>query len=155
MDDLLKYAVDHGMTDLSYVKEEIAMNQRKELLAKHPYKIWEGKDGKCYTYLPDKEKGRILKKKSSKESIENDIIEYWKAEMDNPTIKEVFDEWYDRWLALKHISDSSHLRNLQTYNRHFQEFGKTKIKSVKKEDVEDSRHLLSKTYVFTLFFGPR
>lgn len=70
MDDLLKYAVEHGMIDLSYVKEQIAMNQRKELLAKHPYKIWEGKDGKCYTYFPDKEKGRILKKKSSKESID-------------------------------------------------------------------------------------
>lgn len=45
-DDLLKYAVENGMIDLSYVQEQIEMNKRKELLDKHPYKIWEGKDGK-------------------------------------------------------------------------------------------------------------
>ena len=43
--DLLKYALEHGMINLSYVQEQIEMNRRKELLDKHPYKIWEGKDG--------------------------------------------------------------------------------------------------------------
>lgn len=60
-EELLKYAVDNGMIDLSCVQEQIEMNKRKELLEKHPYKIWEGKDGKWYTYLPDGE-GRKLKK---------------------------------------------------------------------------------------------
>ncbi len=30
-DDVLRYAVAHGMIDLSYVQEQIEMNKRKEL----------------------------------------------------------------------------------------------------------------------------
>ena len=50
-DELLKYAVENGMIDLLYVQEQIEMNKRKELLEKHPYKIYQGKDGKWHTYV--------------------------------------------------------------------------------------------------------
>lgn len=56
--DVLKYALEHGMIDMPYVQEQIQMEKRKELLRKHPYEIWEGKDGKWHTYLPDENKGR-------------------------------------------------------------------------------------------------
>ena len=65
--DVLKYALEHGMIDMSYVQEQIQMEKRKELLRKHPYEIWEGKDGKWYTYLPDENKGRKLKKRKTQE----------------------------------------------------------------------------------------
>ena len=107
--ELLKYAVENGMINVSYVQEQIKMKKRKELLEKHPYKIWEGKDGKWYTYIPDKKRGRILKKRITREAIENDVIEYWKSEIDNPCISEVFHEWNDRRLELKKISMATHL----------------------------------------------
>ena len=44
------------MIDMSYVQEQIEMNKRKELLEKHPYEIWEGKDGKWYTYRIKRDK---------------------------------------------------------------------------------------------------
>lgn len=69
--ELLMYALEHGMIDVSYVQEQVNMNKRKEMLEKHPYKIWEGKDGKWYTYLPDKKKGRLLKNYVAVYSIEN------------------------------------------------------------------------------------
>ena len=74
-DDLLKYAVENGMIDLSYVQEQVEMNRRKLLLSKHPYSIWKGNDGKWYTYLPNVEKGRILKKRTSEKAIEDLIVE--------------------------------------------------------------------------------
>ena len=125
------------MIDLAYVQEQIEMNKRKELLAKHPYRIWEGKDGKWRTYLPDKEKNRKLVKRNTEQSIEDVVAEYWKVQLENPTIREVFTEWNDRRLELKKISDSTHLRNEQIFNRHFSEFGKRKIKSVDQEDIEE------------------
>lgn len=125
------------MIDLAYVQEQIEMNKRKELLAKHPYRIWEGKDGKWRTYLPDKEKNRKLVKRNTEQSIEDVVAEYWKEQLENPTIREVFTEWNDRRLELKKISDSTHLRNEQIFNRHFSEFGKRKIKSVDQEDIEE------------------
>lgn len=135
--DILNYAIDNGIINMSYIQEKIEMNKRKELLEKHPYKIWEGKDGKWYTYIPNKDKGRILKKKNNKKDIEDDIINYLKAEQENPTINEVFEEWNNRRLELKKISAATHLRNKQVYNRHYKEFGKQKIKSLEPEDYEE------------------
>ena len=52
----MKYAIENGIIDLSYIQEEIEMNKRKDILEKHIYKIAQGKDGKWRTYIPDKEK---------------------------------------------------------------------------------------------------
>ena len=125
------------MINLAYVQEEVEMNKRKELLEKHPYKIWNGKDGKWYTYLPDPEKGRKLVKKSTLEQVENAAIETIKSNLDNPTIKEVFNEWNDRRLELKKISSATHLRNTQCFNRHYKTFGETKVKSVDPEEISE------------------
>lgn len=132
--DVLQYALEHGMIDMSYVQEQIEMSKRKELLDKHPYKIWNGKDGKWYTYLPDNTKGRKLVKRSTAAEIEDIAVEYWRVELENPTIKEVFEEWNDRRLALKKISPSTHQRNIQIFNRHLSEFGLKRIKNVQQEE---------------------
>lgn len=136
-DELLKYAVENGMIDLSYVQEQIEMKQREELLSKHPYKIWEGKNGKWYTYLPDVKRGRIQKERASQKEIENMVINYWKTQMENPTITEVFEEWNDRRLELRKISNSTHLRNKQLFDRHYIEFGNNRIKAINAEDFEE------------------
>ena len=57
---LLKIALESDMIDLSTIQKQIDMQKRKELLNTHPYAVWEGKNGKWYTYLPVEEKGRVL-----------------------------------------------------------------------------------------------
>ena len=136
-EELLKYAIENGMINISYVQEQIEMNKRKELLDKHPYKIWQGKDGKWYTYLPDEKKGRVLKKKTTQKGIEDTIVEYWKIQTENPTVKQVFEEWNDRRLTLNKISNSTHLRNKQIFNRHYKSFGMKRIRNVSLEDFEE------------------
>ena len=76
--DTLKYAIEAGIIDLECVQKEVDMIKRKEILEKHPYAVWEGKNGKWYTYLPDVAKKRVLKKRNSRQDIENLIVEYWK-----------------------------------------------------------------------------
>lgn len=49
----LMYAIDRGMIDEERIQAQILMSKREELLRKHPYKMWEGKDGKWYTYILD------------------------------------------------------------------------------------------------------
>ena len=136
-DMLLQYAIGEGIIDIAYIQKQIEMNKRNELLKKHPYKIWESKNGKWYTYLPDKDRGRIQKERKTQKDIEDVIIEYWKEQMENPTICEVFDEWNNRRLELKKISNASHLRNKQIFNRHFKEFGENRIKSTEKDEFCD------------------
>nr|WP_304577587.1 site-specific integrase [uncultured Acetatifactor sp.] len=113
------------------------MSKRNELLEKHPYAISRGSDGKWRTYLPDKEKGRKMVKKSTKEAVENEVMDYWKSEMENPTIEDVFNEWNDRRIKLNKISQASHLRFKQIFNRHYKDFGKKKIKNVTPQDIEE------------------
>ena len=44
------------MLNLHDVQDSMEAMKREELLKKHQYKIWQGKDGKWYTYLPDESK---------------------------------------------------------------------------------------------------
>lgn len=69
--ELLKYAIENGTINAALVQEKIEMQRRKELLEKHPFKIWEGSDGLWNTYLPDEDKGGIRKRKRTREELEN------------------------------------------------------------------------------------
>lgn len=103
--EILQFIIQSGIINFDDVQNSMEAMKKKELLEKHPYKIWQGKDGKWYTYLPDKEKGRILKKKSTREAVEKEVIAYWKSELENPTITEVFNEWNDRRCLIPHLID--------------------------------------------------
>ncbi len=135
--ELLKYAVENGMIDVALVQEKIDMQKKEKLLNKHPYKIWEGTDEKWHTYLPDKEKGRVARKRNSLEEIQQLVIDYWKAEEDNPTVEDVFEEWISRKLNTKEIAKPTYDRYKVDFDRFFKNFGKRKIKSVSEIDIED------------------
>ena len=109
--DILRFIINNGMIDISDVQDSMEAMKREELLKRHPYKIWQGKEGKWYTYLPDEKKGRVQRERNTQREIENLVIRYWKTQEENPKITEVFEEWNDRRLELKKISDATHLRN--------------------------------------------
>lgn len=135
--EMLNYAIEHGMIDLSHIEDIIEMNKRKELLSKHTSPITQGRDGYWRTYLPDKEKGRRQIKKRTKTDVEDAVISYWKSETENPTVQEVFKEYNDRRLSLNQISLSTHLRNTQIFNRHYKILGSERIKSLEPNDIEE------------------
>ena len=134
---MLQFAIENGMIDESTIQKNMEMNERKKILEKHPYKIWEGKDGNWYTYLPDKDKKRKQIKRKTEKDLKDIVIDFWREELENPTVDEVFQEWNERRLELKKISHASYTRNEQFYKRHYKEFGKLKIKSLCWEDFEE------------------
>lgn len=135
--ELLKQAIELGIINEADVQQKMEMHERNKLLQQHPFKIWCGSDGKWRTYLADTIKGRKLVKKSTEEAVKNAVITYWRAEIENPTVEEVFHEWNNRRLELKKISASTHDRYRQCFERHYKEFGKKKIKSLEWEDFEE------------------
>ena len=137
MDIDLKYLIDSGIIDVPNIQSILEMKKRQELLKNHPYKIWCGSNGKWYTYLPDEEKGRILKKKSTRKDIEDVVIQYQESIMSNPTIDDLFTEWNDHRRDIGRIAKSSHTRLRQVYDRHFKEFGKRRIANVKENEWID------------------
>lgn len=134
--ELLQYAISNGMLNVAYVQEEIQMHKRDELIKKHPYKIWEGNDGNWHTYLPDSIKGRIPKKRKTKELIQELIYEFWREQEENPSITDVFEEWIEGKMAREDVSKSTYDRYKRQYEQCFTEFGKRKIKSISEADIE-------------------
>lgn len=107
---MLQAAVSKGIINIADVEETLRMKQREEILNNHPYSIWQGKNnGKWYTYIPDENKVRkmTLKKRNSREDIENLIITYWKKKQkEEKTQKErenkhTFMDVYYMWRKLK------------------------------------------------------
>lgn len=138
MNEMLQFALENGMIDESTIQEKMIMNERKKYLEKHPYTIWEGKDGKWYTYLPNGD-GRRLIKRTSEKAIQDEIIQYYKISANEPTVRSVFCEWVERKLKYGEIQK-------QTYDRYVVDFerfiGKSslsqkKIRSVEENELED------------------
>lgn len=109
--EMLKYAVDNGIIDITLVQKKIEMKKREEILNQHSYSIWQGKNGKWFTHLPNNNGGRILKKRNTKEEIEDLVVDYIKANMDVPTIESVFELWAGQKLEYGEIEK-------QTYDRY-------------------------------------
>ena len=138
-EEILKFAIEHGMIDTSYVQDQIKMSKREELLEKHPYKIWEGKNSKWYTYLPckEKEESRILKKRNTEKEIEDVIVSYWREQEENPAIDEIFHEWLSKKVEREEISKATRDRYIRQYDETFFSFGKKRIKDIPEYDIED------------------
>lgn len=132
----MKYAIENGIIDVSYVEDKVEMYKRKELLDKHPYDIWKGKDKRYYTYIPDPDKGRILKSRSSQKAIEDVVIAYWKEELYNPTIKDIYDEWIADKLSREEITITTKNRYDRQYKESMTKFGEHRIKSIEEYDIE-------------------
>lgn len=134
--EVLNYAIEHGIIDLSYIENKIEMNKREELLKKHPYEIWIGKDNRYYTYFPEKDNKRMLKSRNTRQKIEDCIVDFWKQEMENPTIYELYTEWVDGKLKREEITITTKNRYDRQYKESMIEFGKNRIKAIEEYDIE-------------------
>lgn len=142
-DELLKFALENGMINLGTIQEKMEMNERKKYLNMHPYSVWEGKDGKWYTYLPDDEKGRKLKRLSSEKAIEDCIVEFYKKSENEPTVEVVFRKWIKKKLDYNEIKKQTYDRYENDFirffvnNEFFPGFHKRKICHIKEDDLEE------------------
>jgi integrase len=135
--NLLIEAIKFDKIDLSDVQEKVVMAKRQMALSLHKYKIWEGKNGKWYTYLPE-EGGRVLKKRTSEADIQDLIVEFYMSQQEEPTIKSIFKDWIKEKLEFKEISKATYDRYLNDYKRFFgdSEIEKEKIKNITEDDLE-------------------
>lgn len=129
--ELLKYAIEHGMIDTALVQEKIEMQKKKEILNKHPYKMWEGKDGFWRTYIPNGD-GRKLIKRRDKEDLENIVIDYLGSNYYN-TFKDRFQIWIDRQVKCGR-SDNTVSKYESDYKRFFEG---DKIEGLPIQDISD------------------
>ncbi|MBR1598891.1 MAG: site-specific integrase [Lachnospiraceae bacterium] len=140
---LLQSLIQRGNIDLTAMQQQVIM--RDIIIKNHPYKIWQGKGGKWYTYLPHEDKGRVLKVRTTEQAIRELVYEYWANNQSIVTIKDAFDEWNNTRYYKGKISPSTHTRNRQMFERFFKEFGQrdiTKVTPIMWQDfLEEQIHI--------------
>lgn len=133
--ELLSFLFDNGTLDRTTILNNYEMAKRKEILAKHPCRIWQGQtNGYWYTYIPlENGKRRQIAKKTLKE-VEDIIIEHYK---DEPSINEIFKRWIEDKMHYGEISESTRDRYVADFKRYFDEIKYKKIKNISPEELED------------------
>ena len=102
-DEILQFLASQGKLNIDDVRQSMMNMERQKILEAHPYKIWQGKDGKWRTYLPDDTKphGRRLVKKVTQEKLQDEIIKVYHepdTEQEQPV---VFRDVYLHWLEFQ------------------------------------------------------
>lgn len=141
----MKKAIENdNIIDTEHIQEIIEMKIREKLLKQHPYSIWEGKkDKKWYTYLPDETKSRkkALKKRNSKEEIEDLVVEYWKKIIkieSEKNKKYVFQDAYNNWRSVQdQIVKENSVAKYETDFKRF--FEGTDFLSMNIEDITEDK----------------
>lgn len=84
----LNLAIDGDILELAVMRRMYEMAKKEEYLKQHRFKVYQGKDGRWFTYVPDprKETGRRQVVRHSKEKLEDAIVAAYKDLEDNPSI---------------------------------------------------------------------
>jgi integrase len=134
---MLQFLIKNGKIDISDVQNSMEAMKRKELLEKHPYKIWQGKDGEWYTKLIAEDGTKRLRHRKTVNELENVIIEHERKMINCPTIESVFQEWLNIRLERGEIEKSTYSRYERDFSRYFTKVKGSKIRSVTELDLED------------------
>ena len=138
-DEILNFAIENGIIDTDTIRKQIEMNTRKKYLEQHVFsKIWRGNNEKWYTYVydTDSDKRRLIKR-STREELEEFLIEWYKNEEKKKEIMTLEDYFF--------IWDST----LKKYESDFKRFF-TDDKEIVKKDITKLTETDIENYIFRL-----
>lgn len=156
--EVLSYAIENDIINLDTIRQQIELNERKKYLEAHEWKIWQSEtDAKWYTYVPDEmaDRGRRLIRRTSQKSLEDAIIDFYKAEDKEPYIKDVFESWLGDKCRFGEIEKSTADRYRTDFDRFFKDsiLYATKIRYISEDMLEEfiksniyDKHLTSKAW---------
>lgn len=125
------------MINIDDVQDSMEAMKREELLKKHPYKIWQGKDGEWYTKLVDENGSKKLRHRKTLKDLENVVIEHIRKTVECPTVESIFHEWINIRLDRGEIEKSTYSRYERDFIRYFKKIKESKIQSITELEIED------------------
>ncbi len=153
--DILDFLVGQGIIDLDGVEEQLSKARVKWILEKHPYAIYQGKDGRWRTHIRDcdKPEKRRLLVKPTLESLEDAIVDAYLGlgqKGDKVTIRKL----YPRWIEHKRLYTNSEayiFRIESEWTKHYKNSDIVDVPIVKlnKLELEEWAHRLIKTHFMT------
>lgn len=130
---------DYDTITLESIEEMIMRREKQLYLNQHKNNIWQGKNGRWYTYVPLRDNSRKLLSKATERQLIDCIARHYQDLELNPMIFELFDEWIDYKLQMKDIALGTRDRYQSDYNRFIAptSFSKRKIRSITEEDIDE------------------
>ena len=130
--EILRYALESGMLDLTTVKADMRVKKRIEILQNHPHKVWQGSNGFWYTHIGEGKERKKVKRKT-RDSLDDYLVAYYDT---TPTFKLKFDLWVERQ-RLCCRSDNTIYRYQTDYKRFIEgkDFENLKIDEITEEDI--------------------
>lgn len=160
-EDILNYMLKNSKLNIDDVRNNIIDLERKKILRQHQYEIWQASDGRWRSYLPDtsKSNGRRAVAKTSREKLEDEIVEFYKNDETREMASKItLANFYDEWLDYKsqHTKRSTSIYRLdKDWIKYYmnepmsQNLINTPIKEINKIDVDNWSHGICKKYDMT------
>lgn len=133
----LQYCVQHDIVSLDNLRKQMEdLMNRETYLQMHSYEIWQGKNGRFYTYLPGENGSRILKKRSTRRDIEDMVIDFYRNRI---TVNHLFNQWIENKLLTRSIKEQSYNRYITDFKRFIEntDFGKLEVRAVSEDVLEE------------------
>ena len=155
---LMKDALTLGIIKLEDVRAQMETLRTEKILALHTYKIWEGKDGKWYSYLPDptkEDKRRKLKKNTETELKKAIVAFYEAAAAEEQRNRNTLRTLYPKWLELKaaHTNATGSIQRLDAdwkrYYLPYPDIIDTPVRDLTVQDLDLWIHSVIKTFSMT------
>lgn len=120
--EILRYAIEHGMIDLTTICQNVEMNKREKALSQHKSNIWQDNNGYYITYVPDKayKNGRRLIKRKVMVDLENALVEFY-CNANAVYFFECLKEWANRKLEYGEILKQTYDRYIYEYQRYIED----------------------------------
>lgn len=111
--------------------------EEMRIMNKHDHKIWQGKNGKWFTYV-NSNCGRKLLKRNTFEELRTCIAKYYRELETNPTVKDLFNEWLEYKMGMHDIVPGTKDHYICDYNRFIRgkDFEALRVRVIDDEDFD-------------------
>lgn len=117
---ILKKALSQGIINLDEVQSMVDKMEREHILQQHKYNIWLASDGRWKTYVDDetKKSGRKLVPRSTKEDLEDFLVDFYSNESDEMTIRKLYPIWLEfKW---SHTNAGTYIKRINMdWNKYY------------------------------------
>lgn len=134
--EILKLLKENDILDESHMQDIMKREQKKYVLSMHSNQIWQGKDGKWYTYIQSKGT-RKLKKRNSESELYNYLYTYYKEQDVDLSFYARFLAWIERQ-KICGVSDNTVHKYLTDFKRFFESYPieHKSVTVISTEDIE-------------------
>ena len=138
--EILTYLRLSDTIDLATIERQIMVKKKETILKQHTGKIWQGKNGRWYTYVPiDGPRKRRLVTSSTRLALDDAIVKAYVESDLSPTFDTVFRVWVRRKFEGREICRGTFDRYQEDYKRYFHgtSFKNRRLNSITENDIED------------------